>query len=103
MNTSPGCDIGKRAHDGADRVGHRAQMDRQVRALRDHVAGDVENPAGVIAGDFQQRRIGGLRQHDLHFLGGRGQGVLDDLEPRGVGLQCANDRIGPLVNSCSGG
>ena len=82
-----GRDIGKRLHDRAHRIGHRAEMDRQVGALRDHVAADVEDAAGVVAGHLQQRRIRGLRQDDLHLLGRAGERVLHHLEAGRVGLQ----------------
>jgi hypothetical protein len=70
---------------GAHGVGHRAEMDRQVRPLRHHLAGGVEDAAGIVARDFQQRRIGGLGEDDLHFLGRRDQRVLHHLEAGGVG------------------
>ena len=82
-----GRDIGKCPHDCAHRVGHRAEMYRQVGPLRDHVAADVEDAARVVAGHFQQRRIGGLGEDDLHLLGRAGQCVLHDLEAGRISLQ----------------
>jgi len=77
-------DLRESADHGAHGVRHRAQMNRQIRALRDHVAVPVEDAAGVVAGDLEQRRIGGLGEDDLHLLGGRDQRVLDHLEPRRI-------------------
>ena len=62
-------------------------MDRQIRTLRHHVAGAVEDPAGIIAGNLEKRRIRGLGEDDLHFLGCRIERVLDHLEARGIGLR----------------
>src|SRR5690606_8292151 len=50
----------------------------------DHQAVAVEDAAGIVAGDLEDRRIGRLRQDDLHLLRGLEQAVLDDLERCGV-------------------
>ena len=84
--------VRKGVHDGADGVGHRAEVDRQVGALRDHVARGVEDAAGVVAGDFQQGGIRGFGEDDFHFLGGAGQGVLDDFEAGRVDFQVGHGR-----------
>src|SRR6202008_3837943 len=44
----------------------------------------VEQPARVVAGHFEQRRVRGLREDDLHLLGGRVQRVLHHLERRRI-------------------
>ena len=80
-------DIGERLHDRAHRVRHGAEMDRQIGALRHHVAPYVEDTAGVVAGHFQQRRIRRLGQDDLHLLRRTGERVLHHLETGRVGLQ----------------
>ena len=83
--------IGEGSGDAADGIGHGAQMDRQIRPLRHHLPGGVEQAAGIIPGHLQQRRIGGFGEDDLHLLGGRDQGVLHHLEAGGVD---AGKRIG---------
>ena len=65
---------------------HRAEMDRQVRALRHHLAGDVEEAAGVVARHLEERRVGGLGEHHLHLLGGAVERVLHHLEGGGIEL-----------------
>ena len=71
---------------GAHRIGHGAQMDRQIGPLRHHRSLGVEHAAGVVAGRFQDRRVGGLGEDDAHLLGDLGEAVLDDLEGGGIGL-----------------
>ena len=81
---------GRRLDHRLDRQRHRAEMDRQVRSLRHHLAAHVEEPARVVAGHLEQRRVRGLGQHDLHLLGRAVERVLDDLERRGIGLTHAH-------------
>ena len=77
--------IRERTDHGANRVRHRAEMDGQVGPLRHHLAAEIEHPAGVIAGRFQQWREGGLGEDDAHLLGDLVETVLDDLEGGGIG------------------
>jgi hypothetical protein len=77
----------KGGDDRAHRIRHRAEMDRQVGALRDHVTCRVEHAAGIIARRLEDRRICGLRQDDAHLLGDLVEAVLDDLEGRRIGLR----------------
>ena len=67
-------------------VRHRAEMDWQIRALRHHVAFRVEDAAGIVARDFQDWRIGGFGEDDLHLLGRLEQAVLDHFKRCGIGL-----------------
>ena len=39
--------------DGANRIGHRPQVDRQIRSLRHHRAISIEHAAGIIARRLQ--------------------------------------------------
>ena len=71
--------------DGAHRIGHRAEVNRQIGALRHHLAACVEDAAGIIASRLQDRRIGRLGEDDPHLLGDLVEAVLDDLEGGGIG------------------
>ena len=62
-------------------------MDRKVRPLGDHLAPRVEHAAGIVAGRFQNRRIGRLGKDDPHLLGNLVETVLDDFEGGGIGLE----------------
>ncbi len=91
-----GCE---RGDDGAHRIGHRAEVDGQVGPLRHHLAADIEDAAGIVAGRLQQRGVGGLCQDHPHLLGDLVQTVLDDLEGGGIGL-VHNVSHGRFVPSC---
>ena len=72
--------------DGADRVRHRAEMNRQIGSLRHHRAAGIEHAARIVTGRLEQRRVGGLGQDHPHLLGDLVEAVLDDLEGGGIGL-----------------
>ena len=80
-----GLEGGEGADDRLHRQRHGAEMNGQIGPLRDHLAGHVEEAAGVVARHLEQRRVGGLGQHHLHLLGGAVERVLHDLERRGIG------------------
>ena len=92
-----GCDIRERLHDRAHRIGHGAEMDRQIGTLRDHVALNIEDAAGVVAGHLQQWRIRCLRQDDLHFLRRARKRILHYLEAGWVGLQVGHTPLPIMV------
>ena len=94
-----GFDILPGPHHRAHRIGHRTQVDRQVRALGHHIAPVVEDAAGIVPRHLEDRRIGGLGEHHLHLLGDRIEAVLDDLEGGGVGLH--DGRMGGHVTHSS--
>ena len=65
---------------------HGAQVNGQIRSLGHHLAVDVEEPAGVVAGHLEDGRVGGLGEDDLHLLCGGVERVLDDLEGGGIAV-----------------
>src|SRR5262245_9125245 len=75
---------GKGGDDGANRIGHGAEVDRQIGPLRHHLAAGVEDAAGIIAGRLEQWRIGGLCQNNPHLFGDFVEAIFDDLESRGI-------------------
>ena len=83
-----GGDLARNTENGADGVGHGAEVDGDVGALGHHIAVDVEDAARVVASQLEKRGVGGLGQHNLHLLGGGDEGVLDDLEGDVVEAGC---------------
>ena len=78
MQTSSGA--GSCAHDGGDRVGHRAEVDGDVLGLHDHPAALVEQRGRAVAPLLDVRGEGGADEHRAHLLGDRAQAAADDLE-----------------------
>ena len=74
-----------------DRIRHRAQVNWQVRALRHHLALAVEDTAGIVSGDLENWRVGGLCQYHLHFLRCGIEAIFNDLKGRRIGFhtQCS--------------
>ena len=57
-----------------DRGGHRAEVDRDVLGLHDHLALGVEQRARGVAALLDVGRVRGLDQHRAHLLAGGAQG-----------------------------
>jgi hypothetical protein len=67
-------------HDGRDRVGHRAEVDRDVLRLRDHPAALVEQRRRAVASLLDVRRERRADQDGAHLLRDRPKRGTDHLE-----------------------
>ena len=67
-------------HDRGDRVGHRAEVDRDVLGLRDHPAPLVEQRGRAVPPFLDVGRERGADQDGAHLLRDRPQGRADHLE-----------------------
>ena len=83
-----GGDLARNTENGADGVGHGAEVDGDVGTLGHHVAVDVENAARVVACQLEERGVSRLGEHNLHLFGGGDEGVFDDLEGDVVEAGC---------------
>ena len=59
------------AQDEVDGADHRAEVDRHVVRLRDHLAARVEDRGRAVLALLDVGRVGGADQHRAHLLGGR--------------------------------
>src|SRR6516162_11134874 len=71
---------------GADGIGHRAEVNGQVGSLRDYLAPSVKDTARIIAGRFQKGRIRSFGEYNPHLFGDFIETVFDDLEGGRIGL-----------------
>jgi hypothetical protein len=62
------------AHHGRDRIGHRAEVNRNVLSLDDHPPPLVEERRGAVAPLLDVRGERGADQDSAHLLGDRAQG-----------------------------
>ena len=67
-------------HDGSDRLGHRAEVHRDVLGLRDHATVLVEERRRAVAPLLDVRRERGADEHRSHLLGDRAERRADDLQ-----------------------
>ena len=63
-----------------DGGGHRAEVDRDVLGLHDHLAGRVEQAARAVAALLDVRRVRAAHEHGAHLLARRAQRPGDDLQ-----------------------
>ena len=80
--------LARNTENGADGVGHGAEVDGDVGALGHHVAVDVEDAARVVACQLEERGVSRLGQHNLHLFSSGDEGVFDDLEGDVVEAGC---------------
>ena len=78
IQTSPGA--GSCAAHGGDRVGHRAEVHRDVLGLRDHAAALVEERRRAVAPLLDVRRERRADEHRAHLLRDRAERAADHLE-----------------------
>ena len=70
--------------DRADGLRHRAEVDGDVRRLRERLPGGVEDRAGEVLPLLDVGRERGVPQRRAHLLGGRGDERVEDREPCGI-------------------
>ena len=81
--TSPGS--GSVLEHGGDRLGHRAEVNRDVLGLRDHAAVGVEQGARAVAALLDVRRAAAADEHDAHLLGDADERADEDRQRHRVG------------------
>ena len=68
------------AEDRGHRVGHRAEVDRDVLGLHHELALGVEEGGGAVVAFLDVRREGGADEHRSHLVASRAKGAHEDLE-----------------------
>ena len=80
FSTKTSSGAGSCRRDGGDRVGHRAEVDRDVLGLGDHPAPRVEQRGGAVPPLLDVRGERGADEDGAHLVGDRAERGAYDLE-----------------------